>query len=480
MRTHSLIASALAAAACIGTTHPALAVVFDPSSSQWPHSLEYATPASVHMDPAVLQGAADALDDAVAESHVKGAVLLVARHGRIVLHEAFGQRDGRNKMWEAMPSPPMPVDGIFDLESMTKPFTVFLAMKMQESGKYPGFSVNNPVVGYFPEFADPQDPTKASVTVRDLMRYASGEELDYLAGVVGDADPWHTMLTAPLAYTPSQKVLYSDLGFRLLGHVLEKVGGDSLQNLMKAFIFDPLGMADTSYRPAANMPDKSTRFAGTAWSDTRLRYLRGEVQDENDFWVEMTTGTPAHERLTGCDGVFSTALDLAKFAQMLLNRGKVVYGSDAHCGPVNASASAFAPLCLAKTVISAQAVHDMTTLQTGNLGLPTPSTTFAENLLYTGKGYGWELHDTGAWPGGDYTSPYAFSKTGGAGTFMLVDPDPTRDVIVVLLTNHGLPAPDLNNPNQVWEWPAFNAMIEDIRAVEVSNAVNLSLDVGSM
>ncbi|WP_080682213.1 serine hydrolase domain-containing protein [Sorangium cellulosum] len=467
MGTTSILVSSLAVLAGLGAPDVAYGGASQPSSGAWPRRLQPAEPESVYMSSAGLREATLALEDAIAGGEIQGAVLLVARHGRIVLHEALGERDGFNASWPDMPSPPMPRDGIFDLESMTKPFTVFLAMRMQESGRFPGFKIDNTVASYFPEFAT--SPDKARVTIRDLMRYVSGEDMD-ASGVLGASDRWHTMLTAPLLYTPSQKVLYSDLGFRLLGHVLEKAGGDSLQGLMKTIIFDPLDMSSTSYRPKVYMPAKSERFVGTAWSSVRARYLRGEVQDETDYDVEENTGTPQHGHLTGCDGLFSTALDLAKFGQMLLNRGVHVWGPDALCNPMLLS-------CPGQRIMSRSSVERMTTLQTGDMGLPTPATTFAQNLFYSGKGLGWETYDPGAWPGGDHTSTVAYSKTGGAGTLMVIDPDPARDLMIILLTNHGLPGYDHLgvDEDQLWYWDDFDAMIEAIRAEEVSDAVNLSL-----
>ncbi|WP_437665153.1 serine hydrolase domain-containing protein [Sorangium sp. So ce1182] len=469
MRTTSFLVSSVAVLACLGAPDVAHALVSQPSSGVWPRSLERAAPESVNMSTAALRGATLALEDAIADGDINGAVLLVARHGRVVLHEARGERDGLNERWPEMPSPPMPRDAIFDLESMTKPFTVFLAMRMQESGQFPGFHIDNPVVKYFPEFADASSPEKSLVTLRDLMRFASGEDID-AGGIMGADDRWRTMLTAPLLYTPAQKVLYSDLGFRILGHALEKVGGRSLQSLMKEHIFDPLDMSSTSYRPKVHMAAKCDRFVGTAWSSARGRYLRGEVQDETDYDIEQNTGNGQHNHLTGCDGLFSTAEDLAKFAQVLLNRGVHVRGLDVLCNPILS-------LCPGERVISRHAVRSMTTLQTGDLGLPTPAATFAQNLFYSGKGYGWEMYDPGAWPGGDHTSTVAYSKTGGAGTLLVIDPDPARDLMIILLTNHGLPAYDQLgvDENQMCYWHDFDAMIEDIRAEAVNDAVNLSL-----
>ncbi|WP_437581877.1 serine hydrolase domain-containing protein [Sorangium sp. So ce887] len=256
----------------------------------------------------------------------------------------------------------------------------------------------------------------------------------------------------------------------MLGHVLEKVGGGSLQSLMKTYIFDPLDMSSTSYRPMLHMPAKSYRFVGTAWSSARGRYLRGEVQDETDYDIEENTGTAEHGHLTGCDGLFSTAEDLAKFAQMLLNRGVHVRGLDLLCNPILS-------LCPAERVMSRSWVERMMTVQTGKLGLPAPAATFARNLFYSGKGYGLEMYDPGAWPGGDHTSTVAYSKTGGAGTLLVIDPDPARDLMIILLTNHGLPSYDHLgiDEDQMLYWDDFDAMFGSIRAEEVNDAVNLSL-----
>lgn len=457
MRTHRLILASAAAAALAGVAPSAHAGSYPLTST--PYELHVDTPESADMHAGVLEDAVDEVQEAVDLGHIKGAVLLAARRGKIVLHAAVGVRDGLNSQDPSMYSPPMPLDAIFDLESMTKPFTVFLAMKMQESGDFPGFSINDTVGEYFSEFAV---AGKSTVTVRDLMAYVSGEPLD---GEVDFNDPWHSMLDAPLSHPPGTQVLYSDLGYRILGHVLETVGGASLQDLMKTYIFDPLGMTDTGFQPWINMPEKQDRFAGTAWSATRGRYLRGEVQDETDFALGGGGPLPgAH--LTGCDGLFSTALDLAKFAQMLLNRGKHAY----QCNPAAPSL----PLCTT-TLLSAQAVLDMTTVQTATLGLGVPASTFAENLFHSNKGFGWEMWDAGAWPGSEGTTSVAYSKTGGAGTLMVIDPDPDQEIFTILLTNHGLPAYDNFSQDPVtgrFSWEEFDWMIEDMHAVDVMLKVN--------
>jgi serine-type D-Ala-D-Ala carboxypeptidase len=471
MRTNSLIFCGAAAAAVVGMAPSAHAQDTYPVQAPIIYSVRTGTPASVGLSSTLLDQAVNELEEAVDDGDINGAVLLVARRGKVVLHTAVGTRDGLNEDDPSMPSVPMPVDAIFDLESMTKPFTVFLAARMQESGNYPGFNINNTVATYLSEFAVSSVNNKSSVTVRDLMSYVSGEDLDYFDdsnpnGIFDDADPWHTLLDAPLAHPRGTKVVYSDLGFRILGHVLETVGGDSLQNLMKSYIFNPLQMTDTGFQPWLNMPAKQDRFVGTAWSAARERYLRGEVQDETDYFLEGEGPAPA-EHLTGCDGLFSTAGDLAKFAQMMLNRGKHVYSCNR------------APLytCI-NSMLPDQAVYDMTTTQTGSLHLNRSAWTYSENLFYSKKGYGWEMWDGGMWPGGVSTSTVAYSKTGGAGTLMVIDPEPSREMFAILLTNHGLPKYDnftVDTMTGKMSWEDFDWMINDIRAEEVMTKVHGSL-----
>ncbi|WP_437869711.1 serine hydrolase domain-containing protein [Sorangium sp. So ce363] len=471
MRASSLIFCGAAAAAIVGMAPSAHAQDTYPLEPAIRYSVRPGTPESVGLSSALLDQAVNELEDAVDDGDINGAVLLVARRGRVVLHTAVGTRDGLNEDDPSMPSVPMPLDGIFDLQSMTKPFTVFLAMRMQESGDYPGFNINNTVATYFSEFAVSSVNNKSSVTIKDLMSYVSGEDIDYFDdtnpnGLFDDADPWHSMLDAPLAHPRGTKVVYSDLGFRILGHVLETVGGDSLQNLMKTYIFDPLQMNDTGFQPWLNMPEKEDRFVGTAWSAARERYLRGEVQDETDYFLEGDGPDPA-EHLTGCDGLFSTASDLAKFAQMLLNRGKHAYSCNQW--PLN--------LCIA-TLLPAQAVLDMTTTQTGSLHLNRSAWTYSENLIYSRKGYGWEMWDAGMWPGGESTSTVAYSKTGAAGTLIVVDPEPSREMFTILLTNHGLPKYDhftVDPATGKISWEEFDWMLGDIRANEVMTKVHGSL-----
>ncbi|MDI1451742.1 serine hydrolase domain-containing protein [Polyangium sp. 6x1] len=456
---------------------PALASADPPSSASRPYSLQYATtPSQVSMDANGLSLASTHVQNAVNAAKIDGAVLLVARHGKVVLHKAYGRRDG-NFAGPVAQNPAMPKDGIFDLQSITKILTAFVAIDLHDHNC---LDLSDPVAYYLPEFAT---PAKSGVLVGDLVRFTSGHSIDAAASLLGDSDPWSTMLAESLAYTPSTAVLYSDLAYRLLGRVVEAAGGAPLDVLVKNRISTPLGMKDTAWRPLVNMSAKSSRFVGTGYSTLREpngapRYMRGEVADEQDYWIEADG-----HGVTGCDGAFSTAWDLALLGQMFLNRGARVVGNTVYgyCTP-------WLWTCGIELLASPYLVEGMMSLQSRDgwgspLGISGATSSWLEDLLFANKGHGWELADPD--PGahvvtGLYSSPYAVSKIGGAGTFLTVDPDPSRDLVIVLLTNHGLPSQVGPDGIQVDAsgnllWPGYENMLGAIQPNVVNDLVQLSI-----
>ncbi len=459
---------------------PTLAAAQAPSSAAQPYRLEYleyaSTPQQVQMDAGILADAAAHVQSVVDAGTIDGAVFLVARHGKVVLHQSFGRRDG-NFAGSPTENPVMPADGIFDVQSVTKLFTAFLAVELHDEGK---LSLSAPVAQYLPEFATPE---KSGILVRDLVRFTSGHPVDTAAYLVGDNDPWSTILAQSLLFPPNTRVLYSDIGYRLLGRVVEVAGNAPLDVQAQNRIFGPLGMVDTAWRPLASMPGKQPRFVGTGYSTSRTpdgspRYMRGEVADEQDYWIEDHT-----DFVTGCDGAFSTAWDLALFGQLFLNRGARVIGtpSSGFCLPGMST-------CQIAVVTPPPLVEGMMSLQSKDasdtpLGISGVTSSWLDDLLFANKGYGWELADTV--PGahvvtGLYSSQLAVSKIGGAGTFITVDPDPSRDLVVVLLTNHGLPSfvgPDGigvdANGNTIW--PGYENMLNGIGPDLVNDLVQLSI-----
>jgi CubicO group peptidase (beta-lactamase class C family) len=368
---------------------------------------------------------ADALEDAFAriarratDGRFPGAVALVARRGIVVGERAFGVR-------VAGTSEATTVDTLFDLESMTKVLaTATAAMMLVDRGK---LSLTAPVAKYLPGFVA---NGKGGVLVRDLLRYSSGLPVDNPKVDTDDiAAIWAFMEQTPLEYPTGTQVEYSDLGYRLLGRLVETVAGMSLDAFAKREIWGPLGMSDTTYNPP---PALVPRCAATGPGSLGLRPgpLRGQVQDDQDWKVGG---------IVGCDGAFATARDVAIFSQAILNGGS--YGD---------------VKLLPRKLVAAMVANQ--TPQVTEAATDQDATT---NLLFTPKGYGFELWTHRFSPGGMRLTPASYGKTGGAGTFMWIDPK--RELVAVLLTNHGLPVP--------FDQPGWNRLIDDVASAEFYDGV---------
>jgi CubicO group peptidase (beta-lactamase class C family) len=224
------------------------------------------------------------------------------------------------------------------------------------------------------------------VTVRHLLTHTSGlpAHREYFKTVQTRRDVVARALAEALEAEPGVKSVYSDIGFILLGEILERLTGRPLDPMASERIFAPLGMAGTMFHPAAEL---RARIAPTENdSEFRKRVLRGEVHDEN-AWV--MGGVSGHA------GLFSTAGDLAVFCQMLLNGGQYAHQR-----------------LLRRSTIAQFTAADSLSANTRALGwnVPTPESS-----------------------SGRYFSPRSFGHTGFTGTSMWVDPD--KQLFVVLLTN---------------------------------------------
>jgi uncharacterized protein YbbC (DUF1343 family)/CubicO group peptidase (beta-lactamase class C family) len=244
-----------------------------------------------------------------------GAVALAAKHGVIVFQEAVGDAvrftDGN---WTELPEGqrvPAHLDTIFDLASLSKLFTTVAAMQLVESGK---LELHQTVAHYLPEFSQ---NGKATVTVEQLLTHTSG--------LVGFIKLWEApqasslqqrteliYALAPVA-PPGSKYIYSDLNMIVLQQIIERLSGEPLDRYVAAHITGPLRMVDTGYNPP---PYLRPRVAATEYEEgPRIHrgMVRGSVHDENAWSLGGVAGNA---------GVFSTAHDLAIFAQMILNGGR--------------------------------------------------------------------------------------------------------------------------------------------------------------
>lgn len=195
------------------------------------------------------------------------------------------------------------IDTIYDLASVSKVVsTVTSIMLLLEQGK---LRLYDAVSTYLPRFRF------KNITVWDLVTHTSGLKADVIAAnkIRSKDELLNQIYNSDLVYPTNSKIVYSDIGFMLLGFIIEEVSGMSLAEFAKANIFEPLDMIDTTYNP-----EDLDRCAPTEMRDDELYkgYLRGKVHDEKAFILDG---------IAGHAGVFSTVKDLSNFIKMILNDG---------------------------------------------------------------------------------------------------------------------------------------------------------------
>ncbi len=239
---------------------------------------------------------------AIAEGQTPGAVVCLGTAEQVLYLAAFGKRQ------EVPVALPMRVTTIFDLASVTKVAATAPAIcLLWQQGKV---DLDAPVKRYLPEFSGGH---KNRVTVKHLLTHTSGLPAfkNYLRmGLKGQreaiiADICRTRLKAP----PGKVFIYSDLGFILLGEIVQRVSGLDLDAFCRRFFYRPLKMLHTRFNPP---PSWHPRCAATEWRDGVMQ--RGVVHDPNAY---------ALGGIAGHAGLFSTAADLARFCQMILREGEL-------------------------------------------------------------------------------------------------------------------------------------------------------------
>jgi beta-glucosidase-like glycosyl hydrolase/CubicO group peptidase (beta-lactamase class C family) len=364
-------------------------------------TLRRSEPAGVGFRPGGLEAVDDVLEEALAARAFPGAVLAVGKDGALVQLRAFGRLD------YGVGAPPVQPETIYDLASLTKILaTTTAAMILVDEER---LDLGKTVASFIPGF---RGASKDKVTVEQLLTHSSG--LDWGAPLYKELSGSEAYLerieAMDLVYEPGTKSLYSDLGILLLGEVLERVAGEPLEGLVRRRVLEPLGMKDTLYRPG---PDLLPRVAPTEDDPWRGRVLRGEVHDENAFAVG---GVAPHA------GLFGTAGDLARFAQMLLNGGVLEH----------------------QRIVSRETVERF--IRRGSvpgssraLGFDTAATPDTPRSSVPGTpGYS---------SAGSLFSDQSFGHTGFTGTSLWIDP--SRNLFVVLLTNRVHPRRDNDAIRQV-------------------------------
>lgn len=291
------------------------------------------------------------VNDDVEAHRLPGAVVQIGHGGAVVFREAFGDRKlpGEPGL-DGVPAPaePMTNDTIFDLASLSKPIaTTPSVLQLYEQGK---IDLDAPVQNYFPEFNPANDPRRAQVTIRMLLTHTSGiggdlsHEGPWGLAAADKADGLRRAFASSLEFDPGAGFHYSDVGFIILGALVEKITGEPLDVYVQRHVFEPIGMGDTRYLPAVKACGRhqiigntiafgsdSTPCSDGEWDTDLLARVAPTSRDEDtpginpdfDRVVRGTVHDPTARRMggvAGSAGVFSTAPDIGKYAQALLDR----------------------------------------------------------------------------------------------------------------------------------------------------------------
>ncbi|MFC7392870.1 serine hydrolase domain-containing protein [Scopulibacillus cellulosilyticus] len=351
-----------------------------------------------HMRQKPLKMIDNKINKAIKEKVMPGAVVLIARSGIIVKERAYGYAlKYKDADFSPLKNPiKMTKNTIFDLASISKLFTTVAALQLYEQGK---FQLNDPVVNYLPGFAK---NGKEKVTIKQLMTHTSGfpsRMKTSLFKIKGShQDKLQYVLKYPLKNQPGSTYTYSDLNMMTLEALIEKLSGERLDEFVKKHVTAPLGMKDTMYNPGLFLKARIAATEYQPWTDRGLVW--GQVHDEKAWALG---GTAGHA------GIFSTASDLAKFSQMLLNGG-----------------------CYkGKRILKPSTVQLMETNQLSKF----------QNHPH---GLGVELGQE--WYMDALTAPNTMGHTGFTGTSVVISPK--NNTIVILLTNRVHPTrhtPSINN-----------------------------------
>lgn len=320
------------------------------------------------------------IDSAINAKITPGAQVFIAKDGEIVSSRGFGFQTYDNN------SPPITKTSIYDVASLTKVLaTTPVAMKLINQKK---LGLDQSVSQFFPQFTT---DNKDEITIRHLLTHSSGlkpfiEFFKFTPLPSKDKIIAH-ILESELDFIPGEKYQYSDLGMIILKEIIEKVSNQSLNKLSHSLLYSPLGMTSTFFNPSVDIIRK---IVPTEIDNVyRNRLLKGEVHDEN---AHVLGGISGHA------GIFSTASDIGKYAQMMLNggiwEGRRIFKN--------------------KQVKQFTELHNLPSGSERTLGWDTPST-------------------NGKSSAGDYFSKSTYGHLGYTGTSLWIDPE--NQIIVVLLTN---------------------------------------------
>jgi CubicO group peptidase (beta-lactamase class C family) len=317
---------------------PLLAVAVSLPLSLYAQPLPTAAPGEVGLDPTRLDRIKTVLEAEIEANRIPGAVLMVARRGKLAYSLVVGQRD-------RAANAPMSADAIFRIYSMTKPMTSVAAMMLMEEGR---LQLVDPVSRWLPAFANQQvsvpvvdpafarityrmEPARSQATIQDLLRHTSGLAYGEItanmpvrnayqaAGLfapgpqsydnrgMSPAEFTQRIAAAPLAHQPGTVYEYSQ-STDVLGRVVEAASGKTLDAFLEERLFRPLRMADTAFFVPGEKANRLAAHLGTDWAANNAR-------------VDMIDVSRPPGNASGGAGAVSTAADYLRFSQMLLNGG---------------------------------------------------------------------------------------------------------------------------------------------------------------
>jgi CubicO group peptidase (beta-lactamase class C family) len=354
---------------------------------------------STASQPAVSPTIQASIASLIQSNEISGAVTLVVRHGQIIHLDAQGLSDVAARR-------PMRTDDLFWIASMTKPIAGVAILMLQDEGR---LSVDDPVEKHLPEFANLwlveeksgdrlvlRRPHRA-ITLKDLLTHTAGvPNLDEPRPHTSLAELVSLTSQQPLSFEPGSQWSYSNSGINTLGRIVEVLSGQRFQDFLNTRLFQPLGMADTTFFPTRSQ----ARRLALAYAkhdgqlvETDVYFVRG------DLWDEERTVKPS-------GGLFSTAEDMARFYQMMLQGG-------VHEG---------------RRILSEHAVRELTRTHTGEI-----KTGFTDGMSW-GLGFQVVKQPQGVTAA---LSPGTFGHGGAYATQSWADPK-TQTIYILMVQRRGL------------------------------------------
>lgn len=342
-------------------------------TSQGIADLPRSTPVEVGMRGDRINRIDRVVEEGLRRGNMPGCVILIGHHGHIVFEKAYGNRQLEPQQV------PMTIDTVFDLASLTKPIaTATSVMMLIEEGKV---AIDDPVSKYLPEFTS---HGKNEITIKQLLSHQGGLIPDNALSDYknGREQSYAKINELSLRAKPGDEFIYSDVGFIVLGELVEAISGQRQDEFTQDHIFKPLQMHETGYLPR-----------------DELKQRAAVTQQRNDVWMQGEVHDPrAYEMdgVAGHAGLFSTAQDLARYAQMVLNKGELD----------------------GERILKPETIELMTSAIPVSNGLRSP---------------GWDKQTGYSSNKGDLLSDAAIGHGGFTGTGIWIDPE--QDLFVIFLSN---------------------------------------------